>query len=948
LSRGSLAASGDSFAPRVWPYDRLMAGVRPASGELMLRGRRDECAALDALLAGVRVGRSGVLVLRGEAGIGKTALLRYLIESASDLTVARAVGVESEMELPFASLQQLIGPMLDRLERLPAPQREALEIVFALSAGAAPDRFLVGLGVLSLFSEVAEDGPLLCVVDDAQWLDQASALTLAFVARRLLAEPVGIVFAAREPGEELQHLPELPLRGLRNGDARALLDSAVRFILDEPVRDRIIAETRGNPLALLELPRGFTAAQLAGGFGLPAALSLRGKIEETFVRRIRTMSDDARRLLLVAAAEPVGDPLLLWRAAKLLEVGPAAGEDVQRHGLLTIRERVTFRHPLVRSAVYGSATIEERRAAHRALAEATDREADPDRRTWHLAAAAPAPDEQIAAELERSAGRAQARGGLAAAAAFLQRAVALTVDPEKRTGRSLTAARASLDAGAFEVARRLLSTAEAGATDELQLAQVELLRGGIAFASSMGSAAPPLLLEAAERLARLDVKLAREVYLDAWGAALFAGRLAAGGDLLDVSRAARSAPRPTGPLRPSDLLLDGLAALITEGPVASASVLRQATSACLDEASGTQPNFRWGWLATIPANVLWDENSMHVINSRRLQEARDTGALARLPIDLAAWAFLVAWRGDFGAASAAIAEAEAVTRATGSRLAPYAAVLLAALRGREADTLPLIESVIRDAGAGGQGIGVQWAQWVSSILFNGLGSYDRALAAAERAAEEMPQLFISAWARPELIEAAVRGGKPERAIAALELLVEVTSTAGTDWAMGIDARSRALMSEGKTAERLYQEALDHLGRARLRPELARAHLLYGEWLRRKERRVDARAQLRAAYEQFTAIGMEAFAERAHRELLATGERVRKRAVEMRDDLTAQERHVAGLARDGLSNQEIGARLFLSQHTVAYHLRKVFSKLEITSRNQLTQVLPESGDGAPPA
>jgi DNA-binding CsgD family transcriptional regulator len=948
LSRGSLAASGDSFAPRVWPYDRLMAGVRPASGELMLRGRRDECAALDALLAGVRVGRSGVLVLRGEAGIGKTALLRYLIESASDLTVARAVGVESEMELPFASLQQLIGPMLDRLERLPAPQREALEIVFALSAGAAPDRFLVGLGVLSLFSEVAEDGPLLCVVDDAQWLDQASALTLAFVARRLLAEPVGIVFAAREPGEELQHLPELPLRGLRNGDARALLDSAVRFILDEPVRDRIIAETRGNPLALLELPRGFTAAQLAGGFGLPAALSLRGKIEETFVRRIRTMSDDARRLLLVAAAEPVGDPLLLWRAAKLLEVGPAAGEDVQRHGLLTIRERVTFRHPLVRSAVYGSATIEERRAAHRALAEATDREADPDRRTWHLAAAAPAPDEQIAAELERSAGRAQARGGLAAAAAFLQRAVALTVDPEKRTDRSLTAARASLDAGAFEVARRLLSTAEAGATDELQLAQVELLRGGIAFASSMGSAAPPLLLEAAERLARLDVKLAREVYLDAWGAALFAGRLAAGGGLLDVSRAARSAPRPTGPLRPSDLLLDGLAALITEGPVASASVLRQATSACLDEASGTQPNFRWGWLATIPANVLWDENSMHVINSRRLQEARDTGALARLPIDLAAWAFLVAWRGDFGAASAAIAEAEAVTRATGSRLAPYAAVLLAALRGREADTLPLIESVIRDAGAGGQGIGVQWAQWVSSILFNGLGSYDRALAAAERAAEEMPQLFISAWARPELIEAAVRGGKPERATAALELLVEVTSTAGTDWAMGIDARSRALMSEGKTAERLYQEALDHLGRARLRPELARAHLLYGEWLRRKERRVDARAQLRAAYEQFTAIGMEAFAERAHRELLATGERVRKRAVEMRDDLTAQERHVAGLARDGLSNQEIGARLFLSQHTVAYHLRKVFSKLEITSRNQLTQVLPESGDAAPPA
>jgi DNA-binding CsgD family transcriptional regulator len=912
----------------------------------MLRGRRDECAALDALLAGVRVGRSGVLVLRGEAGIGKTALLRYLIESASDFTVARAVGVESEMELPFASLHQLSGPMLDRLERLPAPQREALEIVFAMRAGAAPDRFLVGLGVLSLFSEVAEDGPLLCVVDDAQWLDQASALTLAFVARRLLAEPVGIVFAAREPGEELQHLPELRLRGLRDGDARALLEAAVRFILDERVRDRIIAETRGNPLALLELPRGFTAAQLAGGFGLPPALSLQGKIEETFIRRIRTMSDDARRLLLVAAAEPVGDPLLLWRAAKRLGVGPMAGEDLQRHGLLTIRERVTFRHPLVRSAVYGSATIEERRAAHRALAEATDREADPDRRAWHMAAATPAPDEQIASELERSAGRAQARGGLAAAAAFLQRAVALTVDPEKRTDRALTAARASLDAGAFEVARRLLSTAEAATPDELQMAQVELIRGGIAFASSMGSAAPPLLLEAADRLARLDVKLAREVYLDAWGAALFAGHLAAGADLFDVSHSAGSAPRPTGPLRPSDLLLDGLAALITEGPVASASALRRATSAFLDDAPVTQPNFRWGWLATIPSNVLWDEDSLHAINAQQLQEARNTGALARLPIDLTAWAFLLAYRGDFGAASSAIAEAEAVTRATGSRLAPYAALLLAALRGREADTLPLIESAIRDAAAGGQGIGVQWAQWVSSIMFNARGSYDRALVAAERAADEMPQLFIAARARPELIEAAVRRGKKERATAALGLLVEVTSTAGTDWALGIEARSRALLSEGKPAEGLYQEAVDRLSRTRLRPELGRALLLYGEWLRREKRRVDARAQLRTAYEQFAAIGMEAFAERARRELLATGERVRKRVVETRDDLTAQERHIAGLARDGLSNQEIGARLFLSPHTVAYHLRKVYSKLEITSRDQLTQALPDRADVTP--
>jgi DNA-binding CsgD family transcriptional regulator len=457
----------------------------------------------------------------------------------------------------------------------------------------------------------------------------------------------------------------------------------------------------------------------------------------------------------------------------------------------------------------------------------------------------------------------------------------------------------------------------------------------------MGSAAPPLLLEAAQRLEQLDVKLAREVYLDAWGAALFAGRLATRGDLLEVSRAARSAPRPREPLRPSDRLLDSLAAVITEGPVASASALRQATSTFLDEASRTQENFRWGWLATIPSNVLWDEDSWHAINSRQLQEARESGALARLPIDLTAWSVLVAWRGDFGAASAAIAEAEAVTRATGSRLAPYAPVLLAALRGREADASPLIEFVIRDAGAGGQGIGVQWAQWVSSILFNGLCAYDLALAAAERAAEEMPQLFISAWARPELIEAAVRSEKIARATAALEALAEVTSTAGTDWAVGIEARCRALLSDGAAAERLYREAIDRLERTRVRPELARAQLLYGEWLRRDNRRLDAREHLRAAHDQFSSMGMEAFAERARRELMATGEHVHERTWETHDDLTAQERQIAGLARDGLSNQEIGARLFLSQHTVAYHLRKVFTKLDVSSRNQLAKVLPES-------
>src|SRR5689334_2310467 len=382
----------------------MKPGFRGSSQRIDLRGRASECALLDDLVTAIRGGEARSLVLRGEAGIGKTALLEYLIDSAADVTVVRAVGMESEMELAYASLHQLCAPLLDRLEELPAPQRQAIETVFGMNTGAAPDRFLVGLAVLSLFAAVAERRPLLCVVDDAQWLDQTSGLTLAFVARRLLAEPVGIVFGAREPGEELRHIPQLEVRGMRDSDARALLSSAVRFKLDEAVRDRIVAETRGNPLALLELPRGLTARQLAGGFGLLGAQALTGRIEESFVRRLEALSDDARRLLLVAAAEPVGDPLLLWRAAERLGMRPAAAEEAEADGLLAIGEWVRFRHPLVRSAVYRTATGEQRREVHLTLAEATDGSVEPDRRAWHLATAAAGPDEPVAAALEQSAG----------------------------------------------------------------------------------------------------------------------------------------------------------------------------------------------------------------------------------------------------------------------------------------------------------------------------------------------------------------------------------------------------------------------------------------------------------------------------------------------------------------------------------------------------------------
>jgi DNA-binding NarL/FixJ family response regulator len=841
------------------------------------------------------------------------------------------------MELAYAGLHQICAPLLDRLDRLPTPQRRALEIAYGLSVGGAPDRFLVGLAVLSLLSEAADERPILCVADDVQWLDRASALTLAFVARRLLAERVGVVFAAREPGGELAHLPELEVRGLLRDDARALLGATVWLRLDERVRDRIVAETRGNPLALLELPRGLTARQLAGGFGLVEAQGLAGRIEESFVRRVETLSDDARRLLLVAAAEPVGDPLLLLAASERLGIAVSA-VDAETDGLLALGERVTFRHPLVRSAVYRTATKEQRREVHLALAEATDGSVDPDRRAWHLATAAAGPSEPVAVALEQSASRAQARGGLAAAAAFLHRAVALSGDPKLRVRRALAAAQASLHAGIFEGALELLALAEASTPDERQIAQVELLRGQIAFASSMGTTAPPLLLKAAQRLERLDPELARETYLDAWGAAFFAGRSASAGSLVEVSRAATSAPRPTRPVRPSDLLLDGLTTLITEGRVAAAPALRRATATFADEASPRHENFRWGWLTTTPPNVLWDEDSWHAISARNLKEARDAGALARLPIDLADWAIFVTSCGDFGAAAAAIAEAEAITKATGTHMAPYAQLLLAALRGQRAASR-LIESTIRDARTGGQGLGVQWAEWVSAILFNGLGRYDRALGAAQRAAEETPQLQFSPWALTELTEAAVRTARPDVAADALERVIAATAPSSTDWGLGIQARCQALLSKGDSAERLHREAIGRLARTRRRPDLARAHLLYGEWLRRENRRVDARVPLRAAHDQFASIGMKAFAERARGELLATGEKVRERIVATRDNLTAQERQIARLAREGLSNPDIGARLFLSPRTVEWHLRNVFTKLDIRSRRELADAMP---------
>jgi DNA-binding CsgD family transcriptional regulator len=901
----------------------------------MLLDRLAERAALGQLLEAARGGRSGVLVVRGVPGVGKTALLEDLVSSAPGFTVVRAAGVESEMELAFAGLHQLCGPLLGRLEALPDPQRDALGVAFGLSAGNAPDRFLVGLAALSLLSQVAEERPLLCVIDDAQWLDRASAQALGFVARRLLAEPVALLVVAREPGGEFAGLPELVVGNLSEGDARQLLGSAVMGPLDARVRDRIVAEAEGNPLALLELPRALSPAELAGGYGQPGAPGLAGRIEDSFVRRMQALPAGARRLLLIAAAEPAGDAVLVWRAAETLGIGLEAAAAAEACGLLAIGARVIFRHPLVRSAVYRAADPAERRLVHRALAEATDPGSDPDRRAWHRAQAAPRPDEDVAAELESSAGRTRARGGLAAAAAFLERSAALTVDPPRRAERALAAAQAKYQAGAFDGALGLLAAAEAGPLDEFAGARADLLRGQIAFASGLGSDAPPLLLKAAKRLEPLNLDLARETYLDAWHAAMFAGHLARAGDLAEVSCAARALPGPAH-ARPSDLLLDGLALWVTDGTAAAAPVLRQATAAFASADMPVEDVLRWGWMAREADKNLWDDAGWS-LTVRQVQLARDAGALDRLPFLLNVMALDAVYSGDLAAAGSLIAEADVVCEATGSRIAPYAAMMLASFRGREAEATALIQATLEEAEAGGQGVAVTWAHRVAAILYNGLGRHPEALAAGRQASEHK-HVYVSVSTLPELIEAAVRTGNTRMASDALDLLTERTRAGGTEGGLGIEARCRALLSEGQTAEGYYREALDRLGRTRRRPDLARARLLYGEWLRRQGRRPDARDQIRTAIEMFDAMGMEAFAGRARVELRAVGERTRPQSPGAPEVLTVQEALIARLAGDGSSNAQIAAQLFISPATVAYHLGKVFGKLGISSRHQLAGAL----------
>jgi DNA-binding CsgD family transcriptional regulator len=911
-------------------------------------GRREERRALDRLIQAARAGRSSVLVIRGEAGGGKTALLDYVAERSAGFRLARVGGVETEMEMAFAGLQRLFGAWtLELAEQLAAPQQSALRRAFGLIDGPAPEGFLVGLASLSLLSQVAEERPLVCLVDDVQWLDRESVSVLSFVARRLAAEPIVMLFSVRDPSpeDELEGMPELVVEGLGDSDARRLLEAAMPGGLDEQVRERIVAETRGNPLALLELTRGTTPAELAGGFRLPDVGELSGRIERSFLRRVRSLPKDTQQLLLVAAAEAVGDATVIAQAAARLGGETAALNPAEDAGLIELGPPFRFRHPLVRSAAYRAASPHERRRAHEALASATDPQRDPDRRAWHRAHAAAGPDESVAAGLERSATRAQARGGAAAAAVFLERAADLSPDPARRGTRALTAGQLKFDAGAPDAAERLLTVAAASPLEELDRARVERLGAQIAFARTRGSDTPSRLSAAATRLEPLDPGLARETHLEALWAAVRSGRFATVEGVVEAAQAA-SLAAGRGPSRAIDVLLQGVIARFTRGYESAFPTVERALATFRAEGFSRE-NIAWCWLACQLAMDVWDDGACEEIARGLGSVARERGALTILPFALNYSAAHQLFLGEFGVAEQLIAEAEAITAATRNEPIADFSVLLAAWRGDRERTHALRAAAIEAGTERGEGLAVEVAEWAAAVLHNGLGEYAEALAAAERAYDPVG-LGFGGWVLPELIEAAVRSGDRPAAKVALERLAERSSTSTTEWARGVEAASRALLSEGLEAENLYLEAIDQLGRSRVAVLHARARLNYGEWLRREHRRVDARTQLKAAHGALEAMGATRFGERARRELLATGETVRKRTIEARDQLTPQEAQIARLASDRLTNPEIAAQLYLSHRTVEYHLHKVFAKLGVSSRKELANALRGSKSNLIPA
>jgi DNA-binding CsgD family transcriptional regulator len=911
-----------------------------------LIGRTSECSQLDSLFAEAHPGGSRVLVLRGELGIGKTDLLEYAVSSALGWRVVRTVGVESEAELAFAGLQQLCSSSLDLVEALPGPQRDALRVAFGLTVGTGAERFLVGLAALSLFSKMADAQPLICVVDDAQWLDRESAQALSFVARRLMNEPIVMLFATRGCGDHLAGLPELIVEGLKDEDAAELLSSVLSGPVSPSVRSRIIAETRGNPLALLELPRGLTQAELAVGFGPRVDVSLPRRIEETFGRRIGRLPLETQRLLLVAAADHLGDAAKVWRAAEILGIAKEAAGPAEEAELLDIGSSVHFRHPLVRSAVYRSASYRERRVVHQALADATDPAVDPDRHAWHLAATTAGPDEAIAEELERSAVRARQRGGCAAAAALLERSAELTPEAAPQAVRRLLACGAYLQAGAINRAEELLEMSRRLLVEPVARAQAMRIEGALRFVQGRGGDTPTLLFGASVAMKELDDRLASEAMMETVEAAMWAGHLTNGTTLVDVAESVRAWSEPEQEMTTAALLLRGYEERLTVGYPAPVRWWRRAVKMSADDVSGSTRLQLLGMLWNATGDMLDFES--HIAMAReRVRQAREEGALATLPIALVclAWTELLAGRTE--AAEALNAEGTSIASATGAPEFPGAHGIvhlgILAWRGQGSEVRRLADEVATEAARQRQGMTLNIVDFLLTILELGNGRYEEARKHALAVYDADP-LYVGSMSLADLVEAAWRSDDLDSAKLALERLFERADASRTPWALGLLARSRALMAADGESEPHYLDALELLGRSGVATDLARAHLLYGEWLRRQRRRLEAREHLRKAYDIFSKTGAAGFARRTEAELLATGEHARQRLDHTRNELTPQELQVAQLAAEGGSNGEIAAKLYISPHTVSYHLRKVYAKLGVRSRTQLVKTLAPSNAG----
>ena len=938
--------------PAVPGGERADAGV-PAAAALtptntLLLDRELERGQIDRVLEAARRGLSGALVLHGEPGTGKTTLLDYAVESGGDFEIVRLLGIESETEFGFAALHQLLLPFLGGLRSLPAPQRDALAGALGLRRPDSPDRFLVALAALTMLAGAAAKRPLLCIVDDAQWLDRESAGILGFIARRFSADAVAMLFAVRGPSEravELEGIPWVRIGGLPPDEAGQLLASAVAGQVDRGVSERVIAQTGGNPLGLIELGRELSGEQLAGEISLPDLLPLGGSLQARYLRQIRRLPAETQIFLLAAAADPTGDPALLWRAGEFLGFGIRAAAPAEVEGLLRFCPLVRFRHPLIRSAVYHGATLAERVRVHEALARATDPEVAADLRAWHRAEAAIGPDESVAGELERAADRARARGGWAASARFLTRAATLTPGADSRFRRVLAAARAETTAGACVRARALLDSVADQLDDPVKHAAVQRVQGTIRYALDQTAEAASVLLDAARQLAPLDASQARATLLEALAAARTSGRLGKkGAGDADIAQAIRSSPRPpTADATIGDLVLDADATLILDGHEAAVPGLKRAVTAMLEAPISSADLLTLAGVGCTAAGALGDDHALYSLANWLEVQARDQGAVLPLSTALIFSGSSELFAGHLGQARARYAERGAIEAARGGSCEVGLALVLA-WRGRAVEARAQAADAARVAAEQGHGWKLVWLEYGRAVLALAMGHYEEALAAAPRGYEE--NVLVSTFALPDLIEAAVRCGERASAEQALVRVARRAAASPTPLMLGLLARSRALLGSETDAEAFYREAISHLQHARGRVHLARAELLYGEWLRRQRRQRDAREHLQAAYDMFREIGADGFAERARLELAATGRTARQPASSHGGGLTPQELQVATLAAAGFTNPEIASRLFISPKTVDYHLGKVFRKLGVGSRRQLARVPLDQAEAVP--